>query len=390
MTSTLCSSHPLPITYPSTGLFQLSHLSILSYFSSLLSFPSHGPHLDSFQQPSPKRSLPSWMSSTEDRKKSQKKQNETSNKILLNNEKEENITSACVAIQNNCDFSKLLEGVVFVLSGFVNPERGTLRAQAVEMGAEYQADWNSGCTLLICAFPNTPKFRQVETDCGTIVSKEWILECYKHKKLVEIERYLMYVGKPWRRSLETSTSLQNPVRLDVKRDRSIKINFSGYKFLHIVVDALTRTIIILRSHDVRMGLTHMTLINLRGNVTCLDVIICSKIIGGALKRQADHLPCLPRVACVLARFRNASVSHREAYRFVKRSLRIKEDNDAMILSGRSDGWLSSVTSGVWRGDVCTKKHDEDGHGHDKTVKIPTRRIPVASSAVVFLFMQLYV
>ena len=63
------------------------------------------------------------------------------------------------------------EGVVFVLSGFINPERGTLRSQALEMGAEYQVDWNSNCTLLLCAFPNTPKFRQVEADGGTIVSK---------------------------------------------------------------------------------------------------------------------------------------------------------------------------------------------------------------------------
>jgi DNA-repair protein XRCC1 len=63
------------------------------------------------------------------------------------------------------------EGVVFVLSGFVNPERGILRSQALEMGAEYRPDWNSDCTLLVCAFPNTPKFRHVESDCGTIVSK---------------------------------------------------------------------------------------------------------------------------------------------------------------------------------------------------------------------------
>lgn len=63
------------------------------------------------------------------------------------------------------------EGVVFVLSGFVNPERSNLRSQALEMGAEYQPDWNPDCTLLVCAFPNTPKFRQVEADCGTIVSK---------------------------------------------------------------------------------------------------------------------------------------------------------------------------------------------------------------------------
>lgn len=60
---------------------------------------------------------------------------------------------------------------MFVLSGFVNPERGILRSQALEMGAEYRPDWSSDCTLLVCAFPNTPKFRQVESDCGTIVSK---------------------------------------------------------------------------------------------------------------------------------------------------------------------------------------------------------------------------
>lgn len=63
------------------------------------------------------------------------------------------------------------EGVVFVLSGFVNPERSTLRSQALAMGAAYQPDWNSDSTLLICAFSNTPKFRQVETNSGTIVSK---------------------------------------------------------------------------------------------------------------------------------------------------------------------------------------------------------------------------
>lgn len=67
------------------------------------------------------------------------------------------------------------EGVVFVLSGFVNPERGMLRSKAIEMGADYQPDWNSDCTLLVCAFPNTPKFRQVEADCGTIVSKVFLI-----------------------------------------------------------------------------------------------------------------------------------------------------------------------------------------------------------------------
>ncbi|CAL0323405.1 unnamed protein product [Lupinus luteus] len=50
-------------------------------------------------------------------------------------------------------FNKLLGGAVFVMSGFVNPERGMLRSQALEMGAKYQSEWNSGCTLLICSIP---------------------------------------------------------------------------------------------------------------------------------------------------------------------------------------------------------------------------------------------
>ncbi|EOA35330.1 hypothetical protein CARUB_v10020512mg [Capsella rubella] len=101
---------------------------------------------------------------------------------------------------NTTEFSKLMDGVIFVLSGFVNPERSTLRSQALAMGATYQPDWNSDSTLLICAFPNTPKFRQVETNSGTIVSKEWITESYTQKKLVGIEQYLMHAGKPWRKS----------------------------------------------------------------------------------------------------------------------------------------------------------------------------------------------
>ncbi|RWW11655.1 hypothetical protein BHE74_00043515 [Ensete ventricosum] len=116
--------------------------------------------------------------------------------------------------QNKMDFSKLLEGVIFALSGFVNPERATLRSKALEMGAEYQPDWTSDCTILVCAFPSTPKFRQVKSDGGTIVSKvivhfhlynlvpwqDWISECHSQKRLVDIVPYLMHVGKPWRKS----------------------------------------------------------------------------------------------------------------------------------------------------------------------------------------------
>lgn len=129
---------------------------------------------------SKKRNLPSWMSSKDNENKSHGKK--------------------AAATSAEDEQSKLLDGVVFVLSGFVNPERATLRSQALEMGAEYRPDWTSDCTLLVCAYSNTPKFRQVEADCGTIVKKEWILECYSQKKLVEIDSYLMHAGKPWRKS----------------------------------------------------------------------------------------------------------------------------------------------------------------------------------------------
>ncbi|KAG8497077.1 hypothetical protein CXB51_008357 [Gossypium anomalum] len=178
------------------------------------------------------RNLPSWMSSRENESKSHgNKSNDA-----------EGHDKGHASSSSNTNFSNILEGVVFALSGFVNPERSTLRSQALAMGAEYQPDWNSNCTLLVCAFQNTPKFRQVEADCGTIISKlkslipaiggsdvdslqsleffsmlkaiardllaeefpwlffEWILECYAQKKLVDIDPYLMHAGKPWRRS----------------------------------------------------------------------------------------------------------------------------------------------------------------------------------------------
>ena len=44
---------------------------------------------------------------------------------------------------------KVLEGVVFALSGFKNPFRGELREKGMEMGALYQADWGTHCTHLV-------------------------------------------------------------------------------------------------------------------------------------------------------------------------------------------------------------------------------------------------
>ncbi|ODM91801.1 DNA repair protein XRCC1, partial [Orchesella cincta] len=86
-------------------------------------------------------------------------------------------------------FNKLFEGVVFAMSGYENPQRGQIRDKAVEMGARYKADWDRTCTHLLCAFINTPKFRQVKSGgIGKIVKKDWV-ECSYRDRC----RY------PWRR-----------------------------------------------------------------------------------------------------------------------------------------------------------------------------------------------
>ncbi|XP_058118627.1 DNA repair protein XRCC1 [Anopheles ziemanni] len=78
-------------------------------------------------------------------------------------------------------FGRLLENVVLVISGIQNPERGTIRNQALAMGAKYKPDWDSSCTHLICAYKNTPKYNQVRGK-GKIIKKEWIECCYNNRK----------------------------------------------------------------------------------------------------------------------------------------------------------------------------------------------------------------
>ena len=45
--------------------------------------------------------------------------------------------------------NRVLEGVVFVLSGFQNPFRAELRDKALALGAKYRPDWASDTTHLM-------------------------------------------------------------------------------------------------------------------------------------------------------------------------------------------------------------------------------------------------
>ncbi|XP_071324506.1 DNA repair protein XRCC1 [Trachinotus anak] len=88
-------------------------------------------------------------------------------------------------------FNRIMEGVVFVLSGFQNPFRGELREKALDMGAKYRPDWTPDSTHLICAFANTPKYSQVKSAGGIIVRKEWVMDCHKRKQKISYKRFLM-------------------------------------------------------------------------------------------------------------------------------------------------------------------------------------------------------
>ncbi|GIX84526.1 DNA repair protein XRCC1 [Caerostris extrusa] len=88
-------------------------------------------------------------------------------------------------------FNKIMERVVLVISGFVNPLRGEIRDKALEMGAKYKGDWDNSCTHLICAFINTPKYLQVRGKGGRIVTKEWVLDCHKKKVLLDWKLYML-------------------------------------------------------------------------------------------------------------------------------------------------------------------------------------------------------
>ena len=79
-------------------------------------------------------------------------------------------------------YEKIMEGVIFAISGYVNPDRARIRDAALKMGAKYERDINTNVTHLICAVANTPKYNQF-LGRGKIMKKEWIFLQSETKKV---------------------------------------------------------------------------------------------------------------------------------------------------------------------------------------------------------------
>jgi DNA-repair protein XRCC1 len=60
-------------------------------------------------------------------------------------------SSSSSSSSNNTQIAKnqILKGVIFALSGFVNPERSELRDKGLKLGAKYRPDWTDDCTHLM-------------------------------------------------------------------------------------------------------------------------------------------------------------------------------------------------------------------------------------------------
>uniref|UniRef100_A0A7N8YES2 DNA repair protein XRCC1 n=1 Tax=Mastacembelus armatus TaxID=205130 RepID=A0A7N8YES2_9TELE len=114
-------------------------------------------------------------------------------------------------------FKQIMEGVVFVLSGFQNPFRGELREKALDMGAKYRPDWTPDSTHLICAFANTPKYSQVKSAGGIIVRKEWIIDCHKKRQKISYKQnFFTLVKRVEKESRQKKTTAE--VKLDKEED----------------------------------------------------------------------------------------------------------------------------------------------------------------------------
>ncbi|XP_062228016.1 DNA-repair protein XRCC1-like isoform X3 [Phragmites australis] len=184
------------------------------------------------------------------------------------------------------------------------------------MGAEYRPDWTSDCTLLVCAFANTPKFRQVQSDNGTIISKDWISESHRQRKLVDIEPYLMHAGKPWRKNKELVESDQDQKKERKEHQKQVERShisssssaavevghlettnkqFSPSKIKQWAMDDLTQTVSWLESQEEKPEPSEMKSIAAEGIVTCLQDAIESLNQGNDITGVAEQWSFVPHV-----------------------------------------------------------------------------------------------
>ncbi|CAL5044672.1 unnamed protein product [Urochloa decumbens] len=333
-----------------------------------------------------KRSLPSWMGSSKDGEddSSKKKHAGTSQKA-----------------EKGSDFSKLLDGVVFVLSGFVNPERGTLRSQALDMGAVYRPDWTSDCTLLVCAFANTPKFRQVQADNGTIISKDWISESHKQRKLMDIEPYLMHAGKPWRKNKEPVESDQDQKEMSkehkkqgqqshVKSSTSATTEaghsdsgnkyFSPSKIKQWAMDDLTQTVSWLESQEEKPEPSELKAIAAEGVLTCLQDAIESLEQGNGIKGVAEQWSFVPHVVNELLKLdgsrKDASLPKDQLSQLAIKCKKIYQAEFAHMDSEDKKGKKRQSGSPVT--EHCRKtKSGDDHYDSDDTIEMTEEEIDLA-------------
>ncbi|KAL2539244.1 DNA-repair protein XRCC1 [Abeliophyllum distichum] len=362
-----------------------------------------------------KRNLPSWMSSRghkndggENAKqaiihgKAKKDQNE------LHSKRGHEEESSSAAYLGATDFSKLMEGVVFVLSGFVNPERGILRSRMLEMGAEYHPDWNSNCTLLVCAFPNTPKFRQVEADCGTIVSKDWISLCYDQRKLVDIETYLLHAGKPWRRQgvpdearqdIRQAAYRKSTIREEKKShpkptisaSSKIKDCFPPSEVKKWAIEDLMKTISWLENQEEKPEQSEIKKIAIEGILTCLQDAIQSLKQGQDIQHVAEQWACIPRVVEELANFDGNSGDqdshHKEDLQ--RQAISCKEIYELEYSKIDDDISIKKKTSKA-KGSECgnrkkTLARDDTAYDSDETVEMTEEEIDEAYNTIARVF-----
>ncbi|KAI3996173.1 hypothetical protein MKX01_022667 [Papaver californicum] len=330
-----------------------------------------------------KRNLPSWMSSRQsggggESSKGKKPTDDSNEPQSSSNHSKKDAKS-----NEKSSFSKLMEGVVFVLSGFVNPERGTLRSQALEMGAEFKQDWNSDCTLLICAFANTPKFRQVESEGGTIISKEWVSECHKQKQLVAIEPYLLHAGKPWRktvprvakRDLESTPTSQpkkqakessNPkanasASLKDGSPNSVKELLASSKVKRWAMDDLNKTISWLESQDETPEPSEVKKIAVEGILTCLQDAIDSLEQNQDIKQATGQWRFIPRVVEELVRIEDTRNNNSS---FSSVDLCLQAMNCKQIYEMEFDSFLGETTERK----KAEKTHERSRNGEKTDVK----------------------